>query len=82
MQRSHILHRDIGVQVLAPAAMHPLACEPGRPLEVNRQSVAAHGGVERLVGELELETKHVAVAGDRRIEIVDQELRRNARELC
>jgi hypothetical protein len=46
-----------------------------RMLEVYRESVTTDRGIERLVGEIELEPEPVAIVRRRTIEIVDEELR-------
>jgi hypothetical protein len=52
-----------------------------RALEMNREAVTTDTGIEGLVAKVQLEPKPSEVIRNRRIEIVDQELRCDSREL-
>ena len=80
MQGPHVDNRDIGIQMLVLPAMYSVSGQLRRFFEVYRQAVSTHAGVEGVVIEIEHEAELVAVVGNRGLEIVDEELRRNARE--
>src|SRR5262249_28407275 len=73
---------NVRVQVLVLFAMCPLGGQFGRELEVYREAVAAHAGVERFVDEIDLEAEPVTVERNRSIEVVDEELRGDPGDHC
>src|SRR5215471_21493400 len=62
-------------------AVRPIGERFRRALEMNREAVAADARVERLIAEVQVEPEPAAVIRNRRIEIVDQELRCDPGEL-
>src|SRR5262249_21674315 len=73
---------NVRVQVFVLFAMCPLGGQFGRELEVYREAVAAHAGVERFVDEIDLEAEPVMVERNRSIEVVDEELRGDPGDHC
>src|SRR5882724_5329242 len=63
-------------------AVCPVADRFGSTFEMNRKAVAAHAGIGRLVAEVQVESKLVAVIRDCSVEIVHQKLRRDSKDLC
>ena len=62
-------------------AERALSAEFRRLLEVDLEAVAADGGIERVVDEVDFEAELVAIVGRSPIEIVDEKLRRDRGDL-
>src|SRR5262245_11689860 len=59
-------------------AMRPVGFDLRSGLEMNRVSISTDAGVERFVAEVEFEAEAPAIVLDRALEVVHQELRRDA----
>jgi sulfur carrier protein ThiS len=81
MQARRTNHTDVHVEMFIPFPMCPIGKRFRRTLEMNREAVTTDAGIEGLVAKVQLESKPCAVIRNRRIEIVNQKLRCNSREL-
>jgi hypothetical protein len=81
MQACRAHHTDVRVKMFMPLSMRSIGERFRRALEMNREAVTAHAGVERLVAEVQLESKPLTIIRNRRIEIVDPKLRCDSCEL-
>jgi len=81
MQARHTNHTDVRVEMFMPLPICSIGERFRRALEMNREAVTTDAGIEGLVAKVQLESKPSAVLRSRRIEIVDQKLRCDSREL-
>src|ERR1700730_5980886 len=82
MQTRHARYRNVRIKMFMLLAVDPVADRFGSTFEMNRKAVAAHAGIERLVAEVQVESKLVAVIRNCSVEIVHQKLRRDSKDLC
>src|SRR5262245_22826239 len=82
MQARCTNHTDVSVEMLMPLPMRSIGERFRRALEMNRETVTTDAGIEGFVAIVQCESKPSAVILNRRIEIVDQELRCDSRKLC
>jgi hypothetical protein len=66
---------NVRVQIFVLVAVFSVRRQFGRTLEMYRESVTPVGRMERLIREIELEAKPVAVIRNRSVEIIDEKLR-------
>src|ERR1700704_6057168 len=81
MQSRHARYRNVRIQMSMLLAVCSVADRFGSTFEMNRKAVAAHAGIERLVTEVQVESKLVAVVRNCSVEIVNQKLRRDSKDL-
>src|ERR1700730_11230229 len=81
MQTRHARNRNVRIKMFMLLAVDPVANRFGSTFEMNRKAVAAHAGIERLVAEVQVESKLVAVIRNCSVEIVHQKLRRDSKDL-
>src|SRR5881397_3978215 len=82
MQSRHANYIDVRVEMFMLLAIRPVGDRLRRAFEMNSKTVTTDAGIERLVAEVQVESKLVAVIRDCSVEIVHQKLRRDSKDLC
>src|SRR5262245_31134704 len=81
MQARRSNDADVHVEVFMPLPVFAIGERFRRALEMNRTAVTTDAGIEVLVAEVQLESKPFTVIRNRSIEVIDQKLRCDSREL-
>ena len=75
-------YTDVDVEMFVLLSMRPIGQCFRRAFEMNREAVTADAGIEGLIAKVQLESELSAVICGRRIEIIDQKLWCDSRQLC